>query len=62
MAKNTPQRTRGVAVCKVEKKTKPSKRTIRRSQWVLKYEKIENRTRALDCCIIDSEFARLAVK
>lgn len=62
MTKHTPQRTRGIAVCKVEKKAQPSKRAIRRSLWVVKYGKVENRTRALDCCIIDSNFARLAVK
>ncbi len=62
MAKPTSQRTRGVAVCKVEKKVQPSKHAIRRSHWVLKYVKVENRTRALDCCIIDSQFARTSVK
>ena len=62
MTKNTPQRTRGVAVCKVEIKNRPPKRTFRRSLWVLKYEKVENRTRALDCCIIDSKFAKLEIK
>lgn len=62
MTKKTLQKTRSVAVCQVERKLWIRKQISHRPLWILKYEKVENRTRALDCCIIDAQIVAIRRK
>lgn len=52
MVKKLPHRIRAVAVCTVEKHSQRHKRGRQRNIRVYRQNKVKNKIRSLECCII----------